>query len=313
MTSRRRTGLSLLAALGALGLLAACTPPPPPPAPSPVFDAACSGALVTSVPGSIASPDVRELSGLAAGGRTDGVWWAHNDSGDSARVFAVASDGRDLGQFTLAGASATDWEDVAVGPGPVAGTSYLYVADIGDNAKARPSVRLYRVAEPAVSTSPTPPPSPQTLSGVDALELVYPDGPHDAEALFVDPVSGNLFVVTKELGGTAQVFRALANLPAGSRTTLTQVATVALGFGRPVTAADVTATGDVVALRTYSTVALFARPAGGGIPQTFAQPPCAGAVASEAQGEALAFTRDGRAYVTASEGANPALHRFAAP
>lgn len=313
MTPRRRAGSRVLAALGALGLLAACTPPPPPPTQPPVLDAACRGALVASVPGAIASRDVRELSGLAASRRTDGVWWAHNDSGDSARVFAVASDGRDLGQFALVGASASDWEDLAVGPGPVAGTSYLYVADIGDNAKARPSVRLYRVAEPAVSTGAAVPPPAQTLSGVDALELVYPDGAHDAEALLVDPVSGNLFVVTKELGGTAQVFRALANLPAGSRTTLTQVATVALGFGRPVTAADVTATGDVVALRTYSTVALFPRPAGAGLAQAFVQPSCAGAVASEAQGEAIAFTRDGRAYVTASEGANPPLHRFAAP
>jgi hypothetical protein len=313
MSSKRRAGFRVLVALGVLALLAACAPPPPPPAKPPVLNAACRGALVASVPGSIASPDVRELSGIGASRRADGVWWAHNDSGDSARVFAVGSDGRDLGQFALAGASAVDWEDLAVGPGPVGGTSYLYVADIGDNAKARPSVRVYRVAEPVVAASATTPPPPQTLSGVAALELVYPDGPHDAEALLVDPVSGELIVVTKELGGTAQVFRAPANLAGGSSTTLTQVATVALGFGRPVTAADVTPAGDVVALRTYSTVALFPRPAGGTLAQAFSQPSCAGAVAPEAQGEALGFTRDGRGYVTASEGANPPLHRFAAP
>jgi hypothetical protein len=37
------------------------------------------------------------------------------------------------------------------------------------------------------------------------------------------------------------------------------------------------------------------------------------ASASETQGEAIGFTRDGRAYVTASEGTFPALHRFQAP
>jgi len=171
---------------------------------------------------------------------------------------------------------------------------------------------VYRVAEPAVATTASTPP-PQTLTAVAALDHVYPDGPHDAEAVLVDPVSGELIVVTKELSGTAQVFRAPANLVAGSTTTLAQVATVSLGLGRPVTAADVSPAGDVVALRTYSSVAMFPRPAGGALAQAFAQPSCAGAVATEAQGEALGFTRDGRGYVTASEGASPPLHRFAAP
>src|SRR2546429_179177 len=46
------------------------------------------------------------------------------------------------------------------------------------------------------------------LTGAAELTFVYPDGPHDAEALLVDPVSGEIFIVTKALGGTAQVFRA---------------------------------------------------------------------------------------------------------
>ena len=93
---------------------------------------------------------------------------------------------------------------------------------------------------------------PQTLDGVATLNLTYPDGPHDAEALLVDPNTGDLFVVTKDLvGGVAQVFRAPANLASGSTTALTQVATVSLGAGQGVTGADVTPAGDVVALRTY--------------------------------------------------------------
>ena len=217
-----------------------------------------------------------------------------------------------LGEYALAGASAIDWEDIAVGPGPLAGTSYVYVADIGDNAKARSAILVYRVQEPTVPVGPVAPP-PRTLTGVAALTFVYPDGPHDAEALIVDPSSGELFIVTKEALGTAQVFRAPARLAAGSITTLSQVATVSLGVGGAVTGADVTPAGDVVGLRTYFSVVLFPRPAGGSFAQSFAQPSCNGAVASEAQGEAIGFTRDGRGYVTASEGASPALHRFVAP
>jgi len=157
-------------------------------------------------------------------------------------------------------------------------------------------------------------PPPRTLTGVSTLTFVYPDGPHDAEALLVDPASGELFIVTKELtSGNGQVFCAPANLASGSTTTLEQVATVALGPGGGVTAADVTPAGDVVALRTYFSVVLFGRPAGAPLAQAFSAQSCMGATATEAQGEALAFTRDGRGYVTASEGSAPALHRFEAP
>src|SRR5204863_6202834 len=160
------------------------------------YDAACRGDLVASTPGTVASNAVTELSGISAGRLTDGVWWVHNDSGDSARVFAVGTDGRDLGQYALGGASAIDWEDIALGPGPTAGVNYLYVGDIGDNAKTRASIQVYRVAEPVVDTSVTSPPPLQTLTGVAKLTFAYPDGPHDAEALLVDPSSGEMFIVT---------------------------------------------------------------------------------------------------------------------
>lgn len=282
------------------------------PPPIGVFDAACRGGLVASTPGVVASGSVTELSGIAASRRTDGVLWVHNDSGDSARVFAVGANGSDLGEYALGAAIAIDWEDLAIGPGPDAALTYLYVGDIGDNAAARASVQVYRVPEPAVAASAGTP-APQVLPGVARLTLTYPDGPHDAEALLVDPRSGELFIVTKVLGGTAQVFRAPANLADASTTMLTQVGTVALGLGGAVTAADVTPAGDVVAFRTYFSVVLFPRPSGAPLADAFTQSPCNGAVASETQGEALGFTRDGRGYVTASEGRNPALHRFVAP
>ena len=97
--------------------------------------AACVHTLTASIPGTIASPSVVEASGIAASWRVNGVWWVHNDSGDSARVFAIGSDGRDLGEFALSGATAVDWEDIVAGPGPAFAVSYLYLADIGDNAK----------------------------------------------------------------------------------------------------------------------------------------------------------------------------------
>jgi hypothetical protein len=318
---RPRHLAAAVAALAVAGLASACLPPPPPPPKPPVLDAACAHTLVSSTTGTVASDAVKEASGIAASRRVDGVWWIHNDSGDVARVFAVTTTGQTLGEYALSGAAAVDWEDVAAGPGPSAGVSYLYVGDIGDNANARASVQVYRVEEPLVDPA-APLDSPGTLSGVATLTLRYPDGAHDAEALLVDPTNGELFVVTKDLvGGVAQVYRAPANLVAGSTTWLTKVATVSLGAWQGVTAADVTPAGDVVALRTYLGVFLYQRTAGTPLAQAFSQTMCAGAAppfgsassASEPQGEALGFARDGRGYVTVSEGAHVPLHRFVAP
>jgi hypothetical protein len=301
-------------------ITAACLPPPPPPPPKPpVLAAACAHTLVGSTPGIVASNDIAEASGVAASRRVNDVWWVHNDSGDTNRVFAISTAGQTLGVYTLTGAVAHDWEDIAVGPGPTAGASYLYVGDIGDNAASRASVQVYRVPEPLVNPA-SPSSTPQALSDVATLDLRYPDGAHDAEALFVDPTTRDVFIVTKDLGGgVAGVYRAPA--PVAGPATMSKVATVSLGALQGVTAADITPAGDVIALRTYLSVFLYPRASGSTVAQAFSQSSCAGAAppvnggwpASEPQGEALGFTRDGRGYVTLSEGVHTPIHRFLAP
>ncbi len=260
LTRRPQRAAVAVAAIAVAAVASACLPPPPPPPPKPpVLDAACNNTLVASSPGTVASDAITEASGIAASSRFDNVYWVHNDSGDTARVFAISGTGQTLGEFALSGATAVDWEDVAAGIGPTAGVSYLYVGDIGDNAANRTSVQVYRVPEPSVDPN-APASSPQTLTGVATLNLKYPNGAHDAEALLLDHATGELFVITKDLaGGVAQVFRAPPNLAAGSTTTLTQVATVSLGAAQGVTAADMTGAGDVIALRTYFGVFLYPR------------------------------------------------------
>ena len=193
---------------------------PAPPAKSAIFQAACAGTLVPSTPGTLASAEMDETSGLVVSAKNPGTLWANNDSGDVARLFAISPTGAFRGIYPLAGATALDWEDVAIGPGPTPDTPYLYVGDIGDNAENRPNIVVYRVAEPDVAGDGGTYP----LDGVDALTLQYPDGPHDAEALMVDPRSGELYIVVKHLaGGAAGVYRAPARLAAGTTTVLERV------------------------------------------------------------------------------------------
>src|SRR4051794_20300739 len=74
---------------------------------------------------------ITESSGLAVG---PGVLWTHNDSGDSARFFALDRRCRTLATYTLPGVQATDWEDMARGGG------YLWLGDIGDNSATRSTI-----------------------------------------------------------------------------------------------------------------------------------------------------------------------------
>jgi hypothetical protein len=298
----RRFGATALA-VGAVGLgLAACR--------TPIAQAACDGKLVSTTSGALQDPALVEVSGLAVSAKNADTLWAHNDSGDTARLFAITPAGATRAIYTLTGATAIDWEDMAIGPGPTAGTPYLYAGDIGDNAQSRTDVAVYRVPEPTVAGSGT-----QALGGVEKLTLRYPDGAHDAEALFVDPRSGELYVIQKSIGGGAVgIYRAAANLAADSTTTLTRVGTLSLptGFANAVTAADITPDGDTIAVRSYGGVRLYSRTTLT-VPDALAGGPCAGPLPAEGQGETVAFQPDGRAYSTVSEGASAELHRFSMP
>ena len=290
-------------ALAATFAAAAAALPSAPPA---LLDAACDERLVLRQGGTVASAELNEISGVVESRSRTGVLWVHNDSGDTARIFAIGLNGRTLGIFSLAGIQARDWEDIAAGPGP--GGSSLYVSDIGDNDEERQTVTVLRLREPAVDPQ-TSSPVTSTITIVDELTLRYPGGPHNAEALIVDPRSGELVIVTKEPDGRALVFRAPAGLADGSETLLRRVALLSLGFGTLVTGADVTRSGSVVTLRTYGSVLLYARPAGKPLWAAFRTKPCSGLAPPERQGEAIALRTGGRAYVTIGEGEHPRVYR----
>ncbi len=285
----------------------------------------CVSAAEITPASAVASGDLVEVSGLASSRVNDGVIWAHNDSGDSARVFAMDAHGDALAVYTLTGSDAFDWEDMAAGPDASRGASALYLGDIGDNARARTEIVVYRVREPIVKGGAAP--LAGILSEVDKLTLRYPDGAHDAETLMVDPVSGDLIIVTKDAGGS-QVFRTVGTLDPNASATLELVGRVDFGAlqrrtpfpddapalaragGALATGGDISPSGDMIAIRTYSAVWLWTRAQGQSVGDALAAAPCEAASAAEQQGEAIAFDADGRGYVTVSEGEHPAVHHF---
>jgi hypothetical protein len=288
-----------LAAAAMLGLAAcgagredASAPAIVPAAPAPRPPALCR-ALGVRMVGRVTDPAANELSGLVRG--RSGVLWTHDDSGGAPELFALAADGRVLGRPRVTGAEAIDWEDIAA-----AGAS-LYIGDIGDNGTERPTIDVYRVPEPAPGATATAP--------AVRLRLRYPDGPHDAEALLVDPLRGDLVIVTKALGGT-HAYRTSARRAAGSEATLRRGPTVPLAL---VTGGAVSADGRIVALRTYTRVGVWARRGREPLTRTLRRAPCVSPVslAAEGQGEALALDRRGTGFLTVPEGTPATLRRYA--
>jgi len=285
--------------------------PPPPP---------CTEFEDATVLGNVEGALLNEVSGVAASRANADVLWVHNDSGDMARVFALRTDGGYLGEYLLPGATNRDWEDMAIGPGPTPGTDYLYVGDHGDNAArdtgmGRAGITVYRAPEPTVSASMTP--VATDLAGVEALPLVYPAGPHDCESLMVDPDTADLYLLTKENDGMSELYVARAPLMADVETTLELVGTLTFGAGATpggpfATGGDISPTGNALLIRTYSSVLLFVRPAGGTIVDMLMESPSVLPAASEMQGEAVAWRPDGLGYYTVSEFVNPPVHFYAA-
>ena len=260
-------------------------------------------------------PEIKEASGISASTRADDLFFIHNDSGDTARFFAVDDHGCTQAVFDLAdpGIIANDWEDMARGP-EVDGSPTLWFADIGDNAARRTTVSMYRVAEPKVrrresSADPAVPCPPARARTVPATgyELAYEDGPHDAEALLVDPRTGRLYIVSKVLTGDATVYAAPAKLSRKRRNVLTKVATIP-GLTN-VTSGDIDPDGSRLVLRTYDAAYEFPIP-NGDVVAAFAAPPRQIVLPRMPQGEAITYTRDSSAWVTSSEGAGSVVYRL---
>lgn len=276
---------------------------------------ACPTYENASVAGTVANSALNEMSGIVQSRSDPDLLWVHNDSGDSARIFAVTTAGAYLGSIELDGVSAYDWEDIAIGPGAQVGTDYIYVGDIGDNAERRSDITVYRLSEPGRPSGGEVRRVP--VDTIEALRFAYPDGPHNAEALVVDPRTGEIAIFTKSATGITRVFRASAPHITGAIRTLDAVGTVSVathGSASPyVTGADISAGGTRIVLRTYTHAIEWIRVPTTALGETITTTePCTYLLASEPQGEAIGYRPDGHGFFTVSEHLAQPLYWYAA-
>lgn len=262
-------------------------------------------------------PRISESSGLASS--TDpGIVFTHNDSGDDARFYAVdTATGETRTVYELPGVQARDWEDMARGPDEQ-GRSSLWLGDIGDNNARRDlGLLVHRIREPEPTDRER-----VTTEAPTSFRLRYTDGPGDAETLLVHPRTGRLYVVTKPLAGPAKVYAAPERLDPDGPNALALVAEVELertgteggpSIGslaqRLVTAGDISPDGRRVALRTYTDLYEWTVE-GDDVAAAFDGDPQVSPLPETFQGEGLAYTADGTAVLTSTEGERAPVHRL---
>ncbi len=214
------------------------------------------------VTGRFAYSRVNESSGVAVSRTQPGVIWTHNDSGDEARIFATNLSGDHLGTFEVRGAKARDWEDIALGPCPENGKSCLYIADTGDNNARRRSVVVYVIPEPLVDGDGD---QKRKTEKARAIEIQYPTGPVDVEAIAVS-AEGDMYLVSKGQQGRIVAFRLVADsVEAGVVTPVADTLPIQPqpALGRWVTGAALAPGANLMAIRTYTEIFFFTRVSSG--------------------------------------------------
>ncbi|MFB6890423.1 hypothetical protein ACFCX4_14025 [Kitasatospora sp. NPDC056327] len=233
----------------------------------------------------IGDPRITESSGLAASLRHPGVYWTHNDSDDGPYVYAVDSGGRTVATVTLRGIEPRDVEAISTGP-----DGRLYVGDIGDNLGGKwPEVWIYAFAEPAELRD-------QTVQ-VTRYRVRYEDGPRDAEALMVHPVTGRAYIASKKQGGGG-LYQGPEQLSATGVNTFRRIADAPW-----TTDGAFSPDGTRLVLRGYFAATLYRWKDGAPADPDPVSPPF------QRQGESVAFTADGRALLFGSEGKDSPVWR----
>ncbi|MDB4921979.1 hypothetical protein [Mucilaginibacter sp.] len=240
--------------------------------------------------------DLLEISGVAASKTNPGILYIHNDSGNANQVYLTNGSGADNGTLTITPYGNRDWEDIAVGPGPIAGKSYIYIGDIGDNDSKYGSVFIYRFPEPDLKGTALPLIS--NIASVDKIELKYPDGPRNAETLMVDPLTKDIYIASKE-SNLSKIY--VARYPQSTTSPAVLTPVVQLYFNKA-TSGDISPDGTEILLRSNELIWYWKLPTGTGISAgLLTKPQHAPYINNEPQGEGIGFAADGSGYYTDTE------------
>jgi hypothetical protein len=261
--------------------------------------------------GKFESAEITESSGIVASRCNRNALWTHNDSGNQNLVYAFNIKGEHLGAWRVSGAKNKDWEDIGTFQN-AKGECYLYVGDIGNNARDRGELIIYRFREPSISeanksTSKT---NPENIETAEAIKINYPDTRHDAETLIVHPQTGDVYILTKRISGAAGIYRLKADYAPDKTNTLEKIGDFSVpavpnGF---LTGGDISADGKRVIICDYFNAYELKLPEKAkNFEEIWRQQLTVVKLGERPQGEAICYSLDGKSIIATSERKNSAI------
>lgn len=273
--------------------------------------------------GKLGSVFLDEISGLALSRKNPNLLWAHNDSGATAKLYLLTRQARLVAEYEINGVVAKDWEDIAVGPCAKASEqSCVYIGDVGNNSFKRTDLNIIVVQEPDL---PNETQTIEEITKLDPLQIIrfkYPEVDEstapalkcpDAESLMVHPQTAQIYVVSKQTSGGISTLYEIEHPQNDEEITAKDLASYtfnSLPLIGSTTGADFSPLGTHFAVRTYFNAYEFDLSKGETPAQAFTKPSMRFAIA-EKQGEALAYSADGKSLLSISEGIGEALHYYA--
>lgn len=264
---------------------------------------------------------LEEASGMAPSLRQTGALWLNNDSGDTATLYLISNQGKELGRVLIKGCEAYDWEDCA--SFSLQGDKWLMAADSGDNDRIRENPVLRFIREPAASELSA---GKTTLAELAwSIHFSYPDGPHDCESVGVDAKNGLVYLVSKrtiphrlyslqlapgkDSSQKAKFIGELAWLIPDEGLNAA-IPTPTGRFSHQPTGLSFSQDGKMAALLTYGRVWLFEKEPMESWSESLLKEGSALEKNGLAQAEAVCVSADGKAIYVAGEGKNQPLLKF---
>jgi len=230
-----------------------------------------------------------EASGIAASIANPGNIWALNDGQNSAEVYLVDTTAQVKVVCKLP-VDNRDWEEIAVGPGPDEGKTYVYVGEIGDNTAIHDFKLIYRFEEPKSDQAEV------NITLTDTLKIQMSDGKRDTETMLIDPFTKDLYLISKREDSVG-VYK--VSQPFTREIMMAQkIATVPY---RKIVAGAFSKDGLEIILKDYDHIYYWKRSKDESLEKVILRQPEELPYEREAQGESITWALDGSGFYTLSE------------
>ena len=243
--------------------------------------------------GTVKTKKLKEVSGIAASINNPGYIWGHNDSGNEPDVYLFDEKLNIKLTCSLKGVENRDWEDMTIGPGPDSSKTYLYIGDIGDNSEKRKLKIIYRFEEPVLDTAI----NKIEITDFETLVFDLAGEKKDVETLMIDPVSKDLFVVSKR---EEPVWLYQLKSPSFNGDTITAIKALSLPMTQ-IVGGDISSDGKKVLLKNYEHIYYWNNSSGKPLLEALAEKPFEVNYEIEPQGEAISWDHPMKGFFTLSE------------